>query len=1038
MRAAIGLVVASVGATWCLFAMTPAGSITKSTKQRRVIEAPAMTPFVDIASAGPLTHVWLGNELSCQVQHVDDGEVHEFFPDDTIPGDSGTFIAMDGILYAPDFTAHGTTSTDSIGARTVFTPISQTPVTGSGTMADPFTVITVVGVAETGLLIQQTDTYVVGQEFYTTHVMISNNGTDTASGVLYRGGDAFLATSDFGFGFTEVFGSNRNAVACSVNENNMPPAKIEEWIPFTGGNNYFQNDYDTVWGQIGAQVPLPDSCACTDFLDNGGGISWNFSIPVGASATYSHVTLISSQGLEGLVTSKTADNSTSQAGTQNGYTISIQNPNANDVTVSSITDTLPAGFVYVPGSTTGVTTDDPTIVAQLLTWNGSFSVPARDSISLHFAVIVADTPGDHFNEAGGSAEDGYNVIPTGPTAQVNVTAGPTPTPTPTAGATSTPTATATATATATFTPTPTATATFTPTPTATATATATASYTPTPTATATYTPTPTPEESPTPTATATATGTATYTPTPTATATYTPTPTPEESSTPTATATATATATYTPTPTATATFTPTPTPEESPTPTATATATATATYTPTPTATATYTPTPTPEESPTPTATATATATATFTPTPTATFTPPPAPTPTSTPTATATATATFTPTPTATYTPTPTPTACAGLAISQIGDTIVPGDTDTGNHGEDLVTNVALPFPYMACGTAHTSINVSVNGNAQFTTSDVDYLSNTCLPWSGHDCTIFPYWDDLRTDDNSGCTGYPGDTCGIYTSVSGTAPNRIFNIEWRAVYMDQPDQKANFELRLYEGQNRFDVIYGTLEEGNSGATAGVQSCDTCFAEYFCNGSGGSPTGGWTSTGPGSACSPSPTPTATATFTPTPTPTATATFTPTPTSTPTATATPTATPTATSTPTPTPTPTATPQAGSFVIGDRDAVVGTKVTFWGAQWDKANHLSGGSAPASFKGFANVLSPNPPSCGGTWLSDPGNSCNPPDSVPAFINVIAASSVTKSGPVISGNGPKMVIVKTNPGYGPAPGHTGTGTVTAVICPP
>ncbi len=790
--------------------------------------------------------------------------------------------------------------------------------------------------------------------------------------------------------------------------------------------------------QIGAQVPFPDSCACTDFLDNGGGISWNFSIPVGASATYSHVTLISSQGLEGLVTSKTADNSTSQAGTQNGYTISIQNPNANDVTVSSITDTLPAGFVYVPGSTTGVTTDDPTIVAQLLTWNGSFSVPARDSISLHFAVIVADTPGDHFNEAGGSAEDGYNVIPTGPTAQVNVTAGPTPTPTPTAGATSTPTATATATATATFTPTPTATATFTPTPTATATATATASYTPTPTATATFTPTPTPEESPTPTATATATATATYTPTPTATATFTPTPTPEESSTPTATATATATATYTPTPTATATFTPTPTPEESPTPTATATATATATYTPTPTATATFTPTPTPEESPTPTATATATATATFTPTPTATFTPPPAPTPTSTPTATATATATFTPTPTATYTPTPTPTACAGLAISQIGDTIVPGDTDTGNHGEDLVTNVALPFPYMACGTAHTSINVSVNGNAQFTTSDVDYLSNTCLPWSGHDCTIFPYWDDLRTDDNSGCTGYPGDTCGIYTSVSGTAPNRIFNIEWRAVYMDQPDQKANFELRLYEGQNRFDVIYGTLEEGNSGATAGVQSCDTCFAEYFCNGSGGSPTGGWTSTGPGSACSPSPTPTATATFTPTPTPTATATFTPTPTSTPTATATPTATPTATSTPTPTPTPTATPQAGSFVIGDRDAVVGTKVTFWGAQWDKANHLSGGSAPASFKGFANVLSPNPPSCGGTWLSDPGNSCNPPDSVPAFINVIAASSVTKSGPVISGNGPKMVIVKTNPGYGPAPGHTGTGTVTAVICPP
>ena len=70
-------------------------------------------------------------------------------------------------------------------------------------------------------------------------------------------------------------------------------------------------------------------------------------------------------------------------------------------------------------------------------------------------------------------------------------------------------------------------------------------------------------------------------------------------------------------------------------------------------------------------------------------------------------------------------------------------------------------------------------------------------------------------------------------------------------------------------------------------------------------------------------------------------------------------------------------------------------------------------------------------------GIWQSDPGNSCHPPNKVPAFINVIAASSITKSGPVINGNSPKMVIVQTDPGYGPGPGHTGTGTVTAVICP-
>ena len=66
------------------------------------------------------------------------------------------------------------------------------------------------------------------------------------------------------------------------------------------------------------------------------------------------------------------------------------------------------------------------------------------------------------------------------------------------------------------------------------------------------------------------------------------------------------------------------------------------------------------------------------------------------------------------------------------------------------------------------------------------------------------------------------------------------------------------------------------------------------------------------------------------------------------------------------------TPTATPATcgTGFAIGDLDAVVGNHVMFWGAQWWKNNHLSGGRAPASFKGFANCTNPNPPACGGTW--------------------------------------------------------------------
>lgn len=132
-------------------------------------------------------------------------------------------------------------------------------------------------------------------------------------------------------------------------------------------------------------------------------------------------------------------------------------------------------------------------------------------------------------------------------------------------------------------------------------------------------------------------------------------------------------------------------------------------------------------------------------------------------------------------------------------------------------------------------------------------------------------------------------------------------------------------------------------------------------------------------------------------------------------------------------------------SGSFVIGDKNATVGNSVTFsvnplnvtwWGAQWSKLNSLSGGAAPAAFKGFANKLSSNPPKCGGTYTTNTGNSSGPPASVPSYMAVLVSSKITQSGSIISGNIPEIVIVKTNPGYNPNPGHMGTGTVVAVVC--
>jgi len=124
--------------------------------------------------------------------------------------------------------------------------------------------------------------------------------------------------------------------------------------------------------------------------------------------------------------------------------------------------------------------------------------------------------------------------------------------------------------------------------------------------------------------------------------------------------------------------------------------------------------------------------------------------------------------------------------------------------------------------------------------------------------------------------------------------------------------------------------------------------------------------------------------------------------------------------------------------GTFVIGDRNAALNAQVTFWSAQWDKLNSLSGGltgSGGPSFKGFASSTSTAPPTVGGSWTTGPGDSSNPPATIPAYMGVIVSSSATKSGPTISGNIPHLVIVKTNPGYANSPGNAGTGTVVAVI---
>jgi hypothetical protein len=273
------LVATASAAICCLIAAASAG---------------AAVPSTDIG-ASPLLNVSIGSDLSCQVKHTGDSAL-EFFPSSATPGDCGTFVAVGGTVFGPNFSQHDGTATSGVtsGSYSAFSGTTQSGKSGSGTSAKPFKVVTT-GTAGS-LSVSETDSYVSGQESYRTDITVTNNGGGAANITLYRAGDCFLQNSDSGFGMTGPNG----AVGCAENANNTPPGRIEEWVPISAGANFLEDGYNEVWEAIAKQTAFPNQCVhCTDKVDNGAGISWTASIAPGQSQTFSHFTTFSPTGKAG-------------------------------------------------------------------------------------------------------------------------------------------------------------------------------------------------------------------------------------------------------------------------------------------------------------------------------------------------------------------------------------------------------------------------------------------------------------------------------------------------------------------------------------------------------------------------------------------------------------------------------------------------------------------------------------------------------------------------------------------------------------------
>lgn len=127
---------------------------------------------------------------------------------------------------------------------------------------------------------------------------------------------------------------------------------------------------------------------------------------------------------------------------------------------------------------------------------------------------------------------------------------------------------------------------------------------------------------------------------------------------------------------------------------------------------------------------------------------------------------------------------------------------------GSDNPTSVlTLPFNFTFDGTSHSQYSISPDGWIELGGSGASSQSTNDLASVTNTPKIAPFWDDL--DFYSGENNSGG---GAYTFINGTAPNRVFVIEWRIKVPKNGDSgNGTVQLALYETSNSFAFIYNGL-----------------------------------------------------------------------------------------------------------------------------------------------------------------------------------------------------------------------------------
>lgn len=241
-----------------------------------------------IKSSGPLSSIYIDEDLACQVQAL--GDTGPSFFGGTEPGACGTFVAFtegENVFPGESRNLWGPSPPGGVSPEADYELAGQTPVGGSGTEANPFVVTTHVRAIDEEAIevaeLTETDSYVTGQDFYTTKITITNPSFATLKGTLYHAGTCSLSGLASGFGAQNM--PSAGSVACTIEPNNNPQARLMAFTPLVTSGfplnsaHFFESSSSAVWKGVSPKgTPFPNTIEATTPQHNGMGLSWPLEV----------------------------------------------------------------------------------------------------------------------------------------------------------------------------------------------------------------------------------------------------------------------------------------------------------------------------------------------------------------------------------------------------------------------------------------------------------------------------------------------------------------------------------------------------------------------------------------------------------------------------------------------------------------------------------------------------------------------------------------------------------------------------------------